>query len=114
MRCVRTWLALLRGDVYGIDLNTAVGHEQRGKRYVVVVQSDELLTSTLLVCPTSTSARRTSYRPEVEVEGAPTMVLCEHLQAVDMTRLERQVGHVTCTEMNEIDEALSTVLDLAP
>ncbi|TDE09129.1 hypothetical protein E1269_15565 [Jiangella asiatica] len=44
------------------------GHE-RGKRYAVVVQSDLLPLSTWLVAPTSTSARPTSFRPEVEISG---------------------------------------------
>ena len=36
------------------------GHEQRGARYAVIVQADEFLDlSTVLIAPTSTSARRT-------------------------------------------------------
>ena len=41
------------------------GHEQRGTRFAVVVQSDSLPLSTLLVAPTSTSARAASFRPRI-------------------------------------------------
>lgn len=104
---------MLRGDVYGIDLSGAIGHDQRGKRFVVVVQSDQLYSSTTIVCPTSSIARATSYRPEVEVQGATTRVLCEHVQAVDVTRLKHQVGRLTLGEMAVVGEALAFLLELA-
>ena len=60
----------MRGDVYELKASRdARGHEQRGNRYAVVVQSDLLPLSTLLVAPTSTSARPTSFRPEIEIDG---------------------------------------------
>lgn len=79
----------------------------------MVVQSDAFLPrSTVLVAPTSRSARAASFRPEVEVDGATTRVLVEQLGAVDATRLVDLAGLLSPAEMWGVDMALETVLDL--
>jgi mRNA interferase MazF len=90
----------------------ARGHEQRGNRYAVVIQSDLLPLTTWLVAPTSTSARPASFRPQVEVEGKTTLVLVEQTAAVDPERLGHLVGHLSHAEMSTVNDALRLVLDL--
>lgn len=103
----------MRGDVHHLKApRDARGHEQRGNRYAVVVQSDLLPLSTWLVSPTSTSARPTSFRPEVEINGKTSLVLVEQTAAVDPGRLGEVVGHLSQREMAAVDEALRAVLDL--
>jgi mRNA interferase MazF len=103
----------VRGDVHELRApRDARGHEQRGNRYAVVVQSDLLPLSTWLVAPTSTSARAASFRPEVDVGGAATRVLVEQTTAVDPERLGRLVGHLSTTELAAVDAALLVVLGL--
>lgn len=102
-----------RGDIFELRLPRGRGHEQQGKRFGVVVQAHELLPrSVVLTAPTSMSARPTSFRPEIVVEGQTTKVLVEQLGAVDATRLGDPVGHVAAEELWGIDEALLTVLGL--
>ncbi|BCB81572.1 type II toxin-antitoxin system toxin endoribonuclease PemK [Phytohabitans flavus] len=103
----------MRGDVYELKApRDARGHEQRGNRYAVVVQSDLLPLSTWLVAPTSTSARPASFRPEIEIEGKSTYVLAEQTAAIQPERLGRLVGHLSLQEMSAVDDALRTVLQL--
>ena len=103
----------MRGDVYRLKApRDARGHEQRGNRYAVVVQSDLLPLSTWLVAPTSTSARPTSFRPEIEIQGKSTHVLVEQTAAVDPERLGELVGRLTRDELAAVDGALQTVLHL--
>ena len=102
-----------RGDVHRFKVPKGVGHEQQGERYGVVVQSDVMLSrSVVVVAPTSRSARPASFRPEVEVAGDLTRVLVEQLGAVVVQRLGRRVGRLTTEEMWSIDEALVVVLGL--
>ena len=102
-----------RGDIFGLRLPKGVGHEQQGKRYGVVVQSDALLPrSVVLVAPTSTSARSASFRPKIEVEGRDTRVLVEQMGAVDIGRLGELAGHLTSEEQWGVDAAILTVLGL--
>ena len=104
----------MRGDVYALKApRDARGHEQRGDRYAVVVQSDLLPLSTWLVAPTSTSARPTSFRPEVEIDGKSTYVLAEQTAAIQPERLGRLVGHLSRQEMSTVDEAFRMVLHLS-
>ena len=89
------------------------GHEQRGARYAVIVQADEFLNlSTVLVAPTSASARPASFRPAIAVGGEETRVLVEQTTVVDPQRLGRSAGRLDATEMRAIDEALVLVLGL--
>ncbi|TDB90109.1 type II toxin-antitoxin system PemK/MazF family toxin [Actinomadura sp. KC216] len=103
----------MRGDVYEFQSpRGAKGHEQQGRRYAVVVQSDLLPLSTWLVAPTSTSARPASFRPEVEVAGKTARVLAEQTAAVDPQRLGKPVGTLSFDELRAVDAALLTVLGL--
>lgn len=104
----------MRGDVHGITLTGGRGHEQRGRRYVVVVQSDELFVSTWLVAPTTTSASAAPalFRPSIELLGETSRVLCEQTRAVDPERLGDVVGRVTHHELALIERGLRLVLDL--
>lgn len=102
-----------RGDIFNIRLPKGVGHEQRGKRYGVVVQSDALLPrSVVLIAPTSASARSASFRPEIELEGMSTKVLVEQMGAVDVNRLGELAGHLSSEEQWGVDAAILTVLGL--
>ena len=103
----------MRGEVYGLRAPRDVrGHEQRSRRYAVVIQSDQLPLSTWLVAPTSTSARPASFRPEVDIGGRLTRVLVEQTAAVDPTRLGESVGHLAFDELRNVESALRIVLDL--
>ena len=103
-----------RGDVFVLRLPKGVGHEQRGRRLGVVVQSDAFLPrSVVLVAPTSAGARPASFRPEIEIDGDSTRVLVEQIGAVDVHRLGDLAAHLTPEEQWGIDAALLTVLGLA-
>ena len=102
-----------RGDVFALRLPKGVGHEQQGRRFGVVVQSDTFLPrSVVLVAPTSRSAKPASFRPEVEIDGSATRVLVEQVGAVDINRLGDLAGHLTPEEQWGVDAALLTVFGL--
>jgi mRNA interferase MazF len=89
------------------------GHEQRGDRYAVVVQADELLgLSTVLVAPTSKSARPATFRPTIELLGDQTGVLVEQTSVVDPQRLGDSAGRLEAAELRTLDDALRLVLGL--
>lgn len=103
----------MRGEIFRLRApRGSRGHGQSGTRYAVVIQSDEVPLSTLLVAPTSTAARVASFRPEVEIAGRATRVLAEQAAAVDPSRLGRSVGYLSFDEMRRVDAALRIVMDL--
>ena len=103
-----------RGDVYAFGPpRERRGHEQRGRRYAVVVQANELAAlSTVVVVPTSTEAAPSAFRPEVELAGRRTRVLVDQVGGFDVSRLGRRVGRLAHSELREVDEALQLVLGL--
>jgi mRNA interferase MazF len=104
----------VRGDVYRLRApRDAVGHEQRGPRYAVVLQSDDLVLSTAIVAPTSTTAHRYVFRPEVTVRGEPTRLMLDQLRAVDAENaMGDRVGRLSPSEMLEVNRLLRAVLDI--
>ncbi len=105
---------MVRGEVFPLPApQRARGREQRGARFAVVVQADEFLDlSTVLVSPTSTSARAASFRPTITLEGQETRVLVEQTTVVDPQRLGRSAGRLDAPELRSVDEALMLVLGL--
>lgn len=103
----------MRGDIHHLRApRGARGSEQQGARYAVIVQSDDLLLSTVLVVPTSRSAPPRIFRPTITVRKEPAQVLTEQAAAVAPERLGDLVGHVTLEEMQQIDAALRLALAL--
>jgi mRNA interferase MazF len=77
----------------------------------VIVQADEFLElSTVLVAPTSTSARAATFRPTIAPEGSETRILVEQITVVDPQRLGRSAGRLDADELRSVDEALRLVL----
>jgi len=105
---------MVRGELFRLRLpRGARGTEQRGARYAVVVQADELLAlSTVLVSPTSASAPPRSFRPTIEIAGTSTRVLVEQTTAISPDRLGQSVGRLNASELRDLDAALTLVLGL--
>ena len=105
---------MVRGEVFRLPApRGARGHEQQGARYAVVVQADDLLDlSTVLVAPTSRSARPATFRPTIELGGGQTRVLVEQTSVADPERLGGSAGRLTAAEMRALDDALRLMLGL--
>jgi mRNA interferase MazF len=105
---------MVRGEVFRLRLPRGTrGAQQRGTRYAVVVQADELLAlSTVLVAPTSTSAPPRSFRPTIEIDATPTRILVEQTTAISPDRLGRSAGRLNASELRDVDAALTVVLGL--
>lgn len=106
---------MTRGDIFqvGLPQSSGGGHQQRGRRFAVILQIDELLElSTVIVAPTSTQTRPATFRPEIEIGGEPTRVLVEQLRAVDVARLGRFAGRLNADEQARVDDAAALVLGL--
>ncbi|MFG1875154.1 type II toxin-antitoxin system PemK/MazF family toxin [Sphaerisporangium sp. NPDC049003] len=114
MPSIVTWAIPMRGDVYRLRApRDAVGHEQQGKRFAVLLQADFLsMLSTLIVAPTSASAAPAVFRPEIELNGKATRVLIDQLKAVDVSRLGDFAGRLSPYELDEVDGVLLKVFSL--
>ena len=103
----------MRGDVHRLRAPRGTrGGEQRGPRYAVVLQSDDLLLSTVIVAPTSRSAPPRIFRPTITIAAQLSQVLVEQVTAVAPERLGPLVGHVSRAELKVIDASLRLALEL--
>lgn len=92
------------GDVFEIMLE-GKGHEQQGRRPVIVVQDLAYARfSTRLCVPTSTSAQPTRDRVELQLGGETTVAMVEQLLAVSNDRLlaAPHVGRVALGDLLDI------------
>ena len=105
---------MVRGEVFRLRApRGGRGAAQRGGRFAVVVQADELLAlSTVFVAPTLRSAPPRSFRPAIELEGESTRVLVEQTTAVAPDRLGDSVGRLSATELHDVDAALALLFGL--
>lgn len=105
---------MVRGEILRLPPSRgARGHEQRGARYAVVVQADELIDlSTTLVAPTSASAAPATFRPPVHIDGRETRVLVEQTTAVDPQRRGTSAGRLDAGELRAVDQALLLIFGL--
>jgi mRNA interferase MazF len=105
---------VVRGEIFRLPTPRATrGREQRGARYAVVVQADEFLAlSTVLVSPSSASARPASFRPTITLDGMQTRILVEQTTVVDPERLGRSAGRLDAEELQAVDEALVLIFGI--
>ncbi|WP_084495701.1 type II toxin-antitoxin system PemK/MazF family toxin [Nocardia shimofusensis] len=102
-----------RGAIYEIKaMPGARGHEQQGRRYAVIIQSDRFPSSTILVALTSTSAGPAIYRPEIEFVGTRTRILTDQIYTVAPERLGEFKGSLDATELRDLDRGLMLKLGL--
>jgi mRNA interferase MazF len=105
---------VIRGAVYRVDLGDARrGHEQRGKRYGVVVSQSDMEWSVVTVVPTSTRAGRTVFRPEIDFGGEPTRALADQMRTIDTRYVGDLVGYLGVAQLRSIDLALANYLGSA-
>ena len=113
---------MIRGGVYRVNFGPVRhdeadpgyrGHEQRGKRYGIVISPSDSPHSVVMVVPTSTAAKGGVDRPVVDFDGRPTRALVDQTRAIDRMLVdEEMVGYLTRDQMAQVEEALVNYLGL--
>ncbi|WP_308188988.1 type II toxin-antitoxin system PemK/MazF family toxin [Streptacidiphilus sp. ASG 303] len=105
---------MIRGAVYRVDLGDAErGHEQRGRRYGLVLSPSSMPWTVATVVPTSTGAQPAVFRPELEIGGTVTRFLVDQLRSVDVDCIHGEpVHYLDRDELAEIEHAVSHYLGL--
>lgn len=110
---------ILRGEVWDVDLDPVVGHEQGGRRPALIVSSGRLHTipsDLVTILPITTRDR--GIRVHVRIappEGgltARSVVITEQVRTVSRLRLLRRRGVASEETMSAIERRLRYFLDL--
>lgn len=107
------------GEVWFGDLDPTVGHEQAGRRPLLVVSPDAFNQSRLglvFVIPVTSNLRglpsRVSVSPPEGGLTLPSMILCEAMRSVSQDRLERRMGLLSDATMAAVQDRLRILLNL--
>ncbi|MGH3549012.1 MAG: type II toxin-antitoxin system PemK/MazF family toxin [Pseudonocardiaceae bacterium] len=105
---------MIHGAVYRVDLGDAKrGHEQRGRRFVVVLSPSSMPWSVVTIVPTSTTAQPAVFRPSMEINGRETRVLVDQIRSVDTDHLIGDpVHYLEHDELAEVERAVARYLGL--
>ena len=108
-----------RGDVWWAYLDPTVGHEQLGRRPVVIISADEYQAAetelVLIILLTSTHRSFPSRVPIVPPDGgltSPSDILIDQLRAISTTRLGKRIGSLKPATLWVISQRLRLLLDL--
>ena len=106
-------MSIKRGDVFYVSLNPAKGSEQAGPRPVLVIQNDigNEYAPTVIVAPLTTKAFTKRYPTNVNVPGGTALL--SQIRTIDKGRLERKLGHLPASLLQEVDGAIKVSLGLA-
>lgn len=105
---------MIRGAVYRVDLGGARrGHEQRGRRYGLVLSPTDMAWSVATIVPTSTQAQPAVFRPEIELGGVPTRFLVDQLRSIDLRFIDGEPAYfLRRDEIEEVEVAVTRYLGL--
>ena len=107
-----------RGEIWLVGLDPVSGHEQRGRRPVLIVSPDAFnqLTKVPVVLPITSGgsfARTAGFTVALVDGGTETtgVVRCDQPQALDLTsRLGKRLESVSSDIMDEVLAKLNTIL----
>ncbi len=110
----------MRGDIYLADLNPSRGSEQAGIRPVIIVQHNNIdrFTSTVVVIPLTSNLRRTQIPRTMVIPAGQgglnqeSVALCYQIVVIDRQRLQRQLGTLSSSYLQQLEDAMRYTLDL--
>ena len=108
-----------RGEVWLADLDPTLGHEQAGRRPVLIMSDDVFNRGpaqlVIAVPMTSVIKRIPSHVRVVPPEGGlqkPTAILCEAVRSLSTTRLIRCWGALNSKTLAQVEDILRVLLRL--
>lgn len=107
-----------RGEVWLADLDPTQGHEQAGRRPVLVlsVGTFNAASGLVTVLPVTSKPRALPTRIAIEPpEGGlslPSFVIGEQVRTISLTRLSSRLGQVSATTLGEVETVVRTLLAL--
>ena len=121
-----------RGDIYyalraepqdGANLDPVIGHEQAGRRPVLIIQNDignRYAPTVIIAALSSSSLPKRRYPTSVRVSAGTngltrdSDVRLDQLRTIDKRRLQNYVGHFDDEIMRQVDVAIEISLELRP
>ena len=104
-----------RGEVWWVEFDPAVGSEIRKTRPAVIVSNNAAnrnLSRVVVVPVTSNTGRQYPGEAIITVEGQSSKAMADQIMAADKSRLNRQVGTLSKTDILAVEDAIKIHLAL--
>ena len=107
---------VLRGEIYWADLNPVRGHEQAGRRPVLVISQDLFneRSGTVIAMALTSQPQRAGYPLSFELPSGAvpkkSWVKISQVRTLSTERLGSRIGKVSGAEIKEIVEGLFELL----
>ena len=107
---------ILRGDVVWAELDPTQGHEQSGRRPVVVLSHDVFneRSGTVIACALTSQAPRAGFPLTLELTGAKlpkrSWVKISQIRTLSVKRLGKKLGSVSAEELAEVIDGLNEIV----
>jgi len=108
-----------RGEVWIADLNPTKGHEQAGKRPILVISVNpfnQSLAGLIIVLPITTKEKGIPYHIEINSpEGGlkeRSFIKCEDIRSITKERLFKKCGAISLSTMSLIEDRIRILIGL--
>ena len=107
---------VLRGDIWWADLDPVKGHEQAGKRPVLIISHDFLnkKSGTVIALAITSREPKAGYPLTYFIESMKmpkeSWVKMSQVRTLSIQRLAKRVGRVSVTELSEILEGFNELI----
>jgi mRNA interferase MazF len=107
---------ILRGDVVWCELDPVRGHEQGGKRPVVVVSDDvfNARSGTVIAVAVTSQPPRAGFPLTLPLASAklpkPSWAKISQIRTLALDRLSRKIGRLSAEEVDQLIDGLNEIL----
>lgn len=107
---------MLRGEIYWAELGVARGHEQSGRRPVLILSRDVFNRHSGTVIAVALTSQQPAARfpltLELESEGLPkkSWVKISQIRILSNTRLGQRIGRVSAEQVEIVIEGLNEII----
>ena len=107
---------ILRGEVVWAELDPTQGHEQSGRRPVVVLSHDVFneRSGTVIACALTSQAPRAGFPLTLALTGAKlpkrSWVKISQIRTLSVKRLGKKLGSVSAEELAQVIDGLNEIV----